>query len=367
VTDARSARSFDRSSPVHAYWLAHCEGFAVRTGRREGVVEEVELDLAQERAAALVVRYGPLKRIRLAPESVDVVVPDEELLVVPAAEAPPPRVAPLASQARERASVSARAGAHATGRAGSAFGHTVAAVAAAVWFATRRAGSWTRTTLWPAVRRGSSAAWHHTVLASIAVARATRRGAAAARRELQRFGAWLSPRAAALGRRTATGTRAAAATAVAWASSVADAVARWVRTNGPPARRAAGRLVSSGVASVRPAPAEHGPSSEPEPVEQPELEPAPLPERRPRQPRRPTTAAKPKAAKPKSAAAKPKPRPTRTRTRSDAGLAPREQRQGEDADGGGGAGELYVQPADADDVDEREHTRPQRKRAGRQA
>jgi hypothetical protein len=365
VTDARRARSFDRSSPVHAYWLAHCEGFAVRTGRREGVVEEVELDLAQERAAALVVRYGPLRRVRLAPESVDVVVPDEELLVVPAAEAPPSRVAPLASQARERASASARAGAHATGRAGSALGRTIAAVAAAIWLATGRAGAWTKATLWPALRRGSSAAWRQAVLASIAVARGTRRGAMVAWRELQRFAAWLSPRAGALARRTAAGVRSGAAAAAAWASAAADAVARWVRTNGPPARRAAGRLVSSGAASAGPRPAEQAETVEPPHVEQPELEPAALPERSPRPARRPA-AAKPKPA-PKATTAKPKPRPSRARARSDAGLASREQRQGEDADGGGGAGELDVQPADADHVDEREHARPQRKRAGRQA
>jgi hypothetical protein len=365
VTDAQRARSFDRSSPVHAYWLAHCEGFAVRTGRREGVVEEVELDLAQERAAALVVRYGPLRRVRLAPGSVDLVVPDEELLVVPAADAPPSRVAPLASQARDKASVSARVGAHATGRAGSALGRTVAAVAAAVWLATGRVGRWTRATLWPALRRGSSAAWRHAVLAAVAVARGARRGAASASRELQRFSVWMSPRAAALSRRAAAGTRSGAAAAAAWAAAAADAIARWVRTNGPPARRAAGRLVSSGVAAVRPRPGEEEQRVEPAQSEQPELEPAPRPE--PRPPRRPA-AAKPKPVS-KAAAATAKPRPSRVaaRTRSDAGLAPREERQSEDADGGGGARELHVEPADADQVDEREHARPQRKRAGRQA
>src|SRR5207253_8604341 len=49
-----SDRTFPSDSPVCAYWLTRCEGFAVRSGRRElGVVESIAggpLGLAQTRS-----------------------------------------------------------------------------------------------------------------------------------------------------------------------------------------------------------------------------------------------------------------------------------------------------------------------------
>jgi hypothetical protein len=263
--DVRRARSFDRSSPVHAYWLANGEGFSVRAGEREGVVEEVELDLAHERAAALVVRYGPRRRSRLAPESVAAVVPSEELLLVPAAEAPPARIAPLAHRARERAAASARAGARASGDVVSGLGRTTGRAAAVAWLATRREAGRTAGTLGPATRRGARASRRGIVLAAAAVERETRGIASAVWRGLRRLRLWLAPRVAA-------GARAAATATAAWASAGAAAVVRAVRVHGPPARRAVERHASALAERLRSRPSgpprdaqEQAPPPEPEP------------------------------------------------------------------------------------------------------
>src|SRR4029079_19242341 len=76
-------RTFDRNSPVTAYWLTRCEGFRVRSPRRRGVVEDVALDPATWHASFLVVRYRGLGRRRVVPaERVDSVGPAPELLVL---------------------------------------------------------------------------------------------------------------------------------------------------------------------------------------------------------------------------------------------------------------------------------------------
>jgi hypothetical protein len=330
--DAGHARSFDRSSPVHAYWLARCEGFSVRSGRREGVVEEVELDLAQERAAALVVRYGPLRRSRLTPDAVDAVVPGEELLVVPAEEAPPSRIAPLARQATERAAASARAGARASDGAVSAFVRHTIRGAAAVWRATRQAQRWTSLTLWPAVRRRSRAAWRRTRVAWAAGADATRRASSAAWRLLRRLARWLAPRAAATARTAAAAARTAAGTAAASVAAAAAAVVRAVRVYGPPARRAVARRASGIAAQLRSRPVAPGPDEARGDI-----------------------------------SGRRRSRPARPVSRSDGRVAPHEQRQSEDRHRGGRAGQLHRDAADPNDVDKGEHAPAERKRAGRQA
>jgi hypothetical protein len=77
------ARTFDKESPVTAYWLTRCEGFRVSSGRRRGEVESVVLDLETWRAAYLVVRYRGLGRRRIVPPgAVDAVVPAEQRLVL---------------------------------------------------------------------------------------------------------------------------------------------------------------------------------------------------------------------------------------------------------------------------------------------
>jgi hypothetical protein len=78
------ARSFGRASPVREYWLAHCQGFRLRTGRRRtGVVEAVGYDGSLFQPEVLAVRVGLRRKVRLIPaEAVEEVVPAERLLVV---------------------------------------------------------------------------------------------------------------------------------------------------------------------------------------------------------------------------------------------------------------------------------------------
>jgi hypothetical protein len=75
--------SFDRSSPVLAYWLAHCEGFGVRMpGGRRGYVEAVAFH-SPDQPRVLALRMGLLQRRRLVPvELVEGVVPAKRLLLV---------------------------------------------------------------------------------------------------------------------------------------------------------------------------------------------------------------------------------------------------------------------------------------------
>ena len=314
------ARSFDRTSPVHAYWLAHCEGFAVRAGRREGVVEEVELDIAQERAAALVVRYGPLRRSRLLPDEVDVVVPDEELLLVPAEESPP-RIAPLARQARERASTSARTGVRASGDAASAAARTTRSAAAGAWIATRREATRSADAAWPALSRWGRSVWRRSRRAFATAALETRRATAGVRRKLRRLAARIAPRTDAAGRAAARATQRAADAAWVWTEAGAARVARAAGVHGPRVRGLVEPHLSRGADRLR-------------------------------------THADSLLART---------RPTVSRLRSGVHVAADEQRTGDDRDRSGGTGELDGQPADADHVDEREHARAKRQRAGRQA
>jgi hypothetical protein len=95
-------RTFPSDSPVCAYWLTRCEGFTVRSGRRElGVVESVAggpLGLAE----TLQVHSRYRQRL-LDAGQVTAVVPGRRLLI---AEPAPARVRPVAKSA-------ARTGGHA--------------------------------------------------------------------------------------------------------------------------------------------------------------------------------------------------------------------------------------------------------------
>jgi hypothetical protein len=122
-TDAVAEHAFPRGSPVCAYWLARCERFAVRDGRRSAVVEQVSLDESL-RAESLVVRYA-FRREVVPAARVQTVVPAKELLVLERAPAPH-----VASAARGRIAPWA-------GRAGRASART--AVAAAAWGAVAAA------------------------------------------------------------------------------------------------------------------------------------------------------------------------------------------------------------------------------------
>jgi sporulation protein YlmC with PRC-barrel domain len=73
------------------YWLSNCEGFLVDSelGREVGVVDDVELEPATGRVAALVVVSGWFgRRVRTIPAShVRRIIPSEERLVVSDADA----------------------------------------------------------------------------------------------------------------------------------------------------------------------------------------------------------------------------------------------------------------------------------------
>jgi hypothetical protein len=182
--------SFDRSSPVLAYWLANCEGFRVRSDGKTGVVKAVELGPGG-RVEELVVGFGLGRRITIPPEAVEAVVPAREVLVLEQAPQEPPRPARLAPAAR-RSADAARSGLGAGGQA---------------------------------ARRTCASAGRAAVIVSLAAAHAGSRTAATTKRESGRFLGWLGPRAERLGRDVSAGVDAGSAWLVA---SVAAAVA-WLR------------------------------------------------------------------------------------------------------------------------------------------
>jgi hypothetical protein len=97
-----SDRAFASDSPVCAYWLTRCEGFTVRSGRRElGAVESVAggpLGLAE----TLYVHSRYRQRV-LDVGQVSAVVPGRRLLIV---EPAPSRVRPVARRATRTAAKS---------------------------------------------------------------------------------------------------------------------------------------------------------------------------------------------------------------------------------------------------------------------
>jgi hypothetical protein len=89
-----AATQFESAGPVGRYWLAHCEGFAVRGGA-DGVVEELIRDADPHVTTRLVVRTGHRRRKVVPAGSVAVVVPAERLVVVERARRRHPRRPPL--------------------------------------------------------------------------------------------------------------------------------------------------------------------------------------------------------------------------------------------------------------------------------
>jgi hypothetical protein len=94
-----SNRTFPSDSAVCAYWLTRCEGFTVRSGRRElGGVESVAgspLGLAETLQV-----HARFRQRQLGAEQVTAVVPGRRLLI---AEAAPSRLRPVADLAARRA------------------------------------------------------------------------------------------------------------------------------------------------------------------------------------------------------------------------------------------------------------------------
>src|SRR4051794_29022869 len=97
------AKRFESAGPVGRYWLAHCEGFAVRGGA-EGVVEELIRDSDPHVTTRLVVRTGGRRRKIVSAGSVAAIVPAERLVLVepaPRRNLPRPSL-PTASLAKLR-------------------------------------------------------------------------------------------------------------------------------------------------------------------------------------------------------------------------------------------------------------------------
>ena len=190
MTESAPVASFDRSSPVLAYWLANCEGFRVRSDGKTGVVKAVELGPGG-RVEELVVGFGLGRRVAIPPEAVEAVVPAREVLVLEQRQPEPPRparIAPAARRSADAARTGLGAGGHAAKRTGASAGRAAA-------------------------------------VASLAAARAGSRTAVATKRESSRFLVWLAPRADRLGRLVSARADAGSAR---FAASVASAVA-WLR------------------------------------------------------------------------------------------------------------------------------------------
>jgi len=189
--DVVPARSFDGSSRVSAYWLANCEGFRVRSGRRRGVVLDVALDAPTGRPEYLVVRYGLARKVVEVAE-VETVVPAEELLMVRPRERRTSRalmvvaaeIAPAARRARDVAGRAARASGRSSLRA------------------ARLGGRYSR--------RAAAATGHTSVRLGATTGRASVRFAAATARGTRRLARWLEPRVARAARALGRGAAGAA-------------------------------------------------------------------------------------------------------------------------------------------------------------
>jgi hypothetical protein len=102
-----AAIRFDGSGPVARYWLANCEGFAVRGGAR-GKVEELIRDADPHVTTRFVVRSFPRRRKIVSAGAVEAVVPAKRVVVVSRPHGGPRRRPELAP-ARRAASRSAQA------------------------------------------------------------------------------------------------------------------------------------------------------------------------------------------------------------------------------------------------------------------
>jgi hypothetical protein len=155
-------RTFDKTSPVTAYWLPRCDGFEVVGGRRSAVVEHAVFDDDPLHPVALRVRIGN-KRRRLIPiDAVEAVCPLRRLLYV-----------------RRRPSVATRAGTGIVG-AGARAGRvarTTRVASSAAWRAgaprarsAAHAAHGAALRRWPAVRRGAVVAGEAGVFVALAAA-----------------------------------------------------------------------------------------------------------------------------------------------------------------------------------------------------
>ena len=171
---------FDASGPVGRYWLSNGVGFTVcgGDGRRLGVVAHVVVDRRRQDAERLIVRRRGLVRrpryVAIDPRSVESVLPDVRLFLVPAPER---RMSPATRSTAKapvgKVAVSVRATIQALGRALRPLVRELDRALAAAAESTLQAS-----------RRGASAG-----------AEAAVRFAARTRRDAPRLAAWLSARA----------------------------------------------------------------------------------------------------------------------------------------------------------------------------
>jgi hypothetical protein len=140
-------RTFDKTSPVTAYWLPRSDGFEVVGGRRPAVVEHAVFDDDPLHPVALRVRRGHRGRMLIPIDAVEAVCPLARVLYV-----------------RRPPSVAARAGVGlvALGAGAGRVARTGGCVSAALWRAgAPRAQDGARATFgaarrrWPSVRRGA--------------------------------------------------------------------------------------------------------------------------------------------------------------------------------------------------------------------
>jgi hypothetical protein len=171
--DVVPARSFEGSSRVSAYWLANCEGFSVRRGRRRGVVVDVALDAARQRTEYLVVRFG-LRRSVVEIGDVAVVVPAHELLVLRPPERRIPRVAPAARRVRDAGGRAAWSGGRLSVRGARTTARASVRLGAAAARETRTLARWLAPRLACAAREVERAVAAGAVLAALALAAAAR-------------------------------------------------------------------------------------------------------------------------------------------------------------------------------------------------
>jgi hypothetical protein len=195
-------RTFDKTSPVTAYWLPRCDGFQVVGGRRSTVVEGAVFDDDPRHPVALRVRHGHNGRKLIPIDAVEAVCPLGRVLYI-----------------RRRPSVAARAGVGvvALGAGIGRVARTAALLCAALWrFVTPRVRVTAHAALsagraqWPSVRRGvvvaGETAFFLALAAAMLVASASVMGGRLVRagfRTARRY----APRGARAARRSFTQTR----------------------------------------------------------------------------------------------------------------------------------------------------------------
>jgi hypothetical protein len=155
-------RTFDKDSPVTAYWLTRCDGFQVVGGRRPTTVEGTVVDDDPLQPVALRVRRGPRSGGLIPIELVEGVCPMERILYV---RRPPSRAS------RAAAGVSALA------PHGRRAARSTALSCVAAWrFGAPRAGASARASAragrrqWPWIRRGIVAFAHGAIVFSLVTA-----------------------------------------------------------------------------------------------------------------------------------------------------------------------------------------------------